>query len=43
FHPGGANILLCDGSVHFITESLDRDVFSGLVTKAGQEVLPSEI
>lgn len=39
FHTGGANILLCDGSVHFISESLDRDIFAGLVTKAGNEVL----
>lgn len=42
FHPSGANILLCDGSVHFISESLDRDVFAGLVTKAGHEVFPSD-
>lgn len=39
FHAGGANILLCDGSVHFVSESLDRDIFAGLVTKAGNEVL----
>ena len=37
FHPHGANILLCDGSVHFVAETLDRDVFAGLVTKAGGE------
>lgn len=42
FHTGGANILLCDGSVHFVSESLDRDVFAGLVTKAGGEVLTVE-
>lgn len=38
FHVGGANILLCDGSAHFVSTSLDRDVFAGLVTKAGKEV-----
>jgi prepilin-type N-terminal cleavage/methylation domain-containing protein/prepilin-type processing-associated H-X9-DG protein len=37
FHPQGANVLLCDGSVHFVGETLDRDVFAGLVTKAGGE------
>jgi len=28
--------------VHFIAESLDRDVFAGLVTKAGQDVFTSD-
>lgn len=38
FHVGGANILCCDGSVHFVGTSLDREVFASLVTKAGAEV-----
>ncbi len=42
FHPGGANILLCDGSVRLIAESLDREIFAGLVTRAGEEVLALE-
>jgi prepilin-type N-terminal cleavage/methylation domain-containing protein/prepilin-type processing-associated H-X9-DG protein len=42
FHPHGAHILLCDGSVHFVGETLDRDVFAGLVTKAGGEVIKGE-
>lgn len=42
FHAGGANILLCDGSVHFVSESLDRDIFAGLVTRAGEEVIAIE-
>ena len=37
FHPHGANILLCDSSVHFVAETLDRDTFASLVTKAGGE------
>ena len=37
FHPVGANALLCDGSVHFLDVTLDREVFAGLVTKAGGE------
>lgn len=39
FHVAGAQMLLCDGSVHFVSQSLDRDIFAGLVTKAGAEVL----
>ncbi|WP_197528932.1 DUF1559 domain-containing protein [Aeoliella mucimassa] len=39
FHPGGAHILLCDGSVQMVTDTLDRDVFAGLVTKAGSEII----
>ena len=39
FHTDGANILLCDGSVHFVAETLDREVFADLITKAGGEML----
>ena len=38
FHTGGANAVLVDGSVHFLAEGLDRDVFAALVTRAGDEV-----
>jgi len=37
FHTGGINILLCDGSVHFITQSVTPPVIAGLVTRAGGE------
>jgi prepilin-type N-terminal cleavage/methylation domain-containing protein/prepilin-type processing-associated H-X9-DG protein len=39
FHTQGANALYCDGSVHFLAVGLDRDVFAGLVTHAGGEVI----
>jgi prepilin-type N-terminal cleavage/methylation domain-containing protein/prepilin-type processing-associated H-X9-DG protein len=39
FHVGGANAVFVDGSVHFLREGLDRDVFAGLVTRAGGEVI----
>lgn len=39
FHTGGAHVLLCDGSVQFLSTSLDREIFAGLVTKAGGEVI----
>ena len=38
FHPGGANVLMADGSVCFLKESIDIRVFAGLVTRAGGEV-----
>jgi prepilin-type N-terminal cleavage/methylation domain-containing protein/prepilin-type processing-associated H-X9-DG protein len=37
YHPGGVNVLLFDGSVHFISDSVDRIVFRGLGTRAGGE------
>lgn len=33
FHPGGAQAVLCDGSVQFIAETIDGQVFSQLVTR----------
>jgi prepilin-type N-terminal cleavage/methylation domain-containing protein/prepilin-type processing-associated H-X9-DG protein len=38
-HPGGANILFADGSVHFLKQSIDIRVFARLVTRAGGEVV----
>lgn len=37
-HPGGAHFLLADGSVHFLDESLDLNVYRNLATRAGGEV-----
>ena len=39
FHPHGANVLFVDGSVHHLIVGLDRDVFAGLVTRAGKEII----
>jgi prepilin-type N-terminal cleavage/methylation domain-containing protein/prepilin-type processing-associated H-X9-DG protein len=36
-HPGGANFLMGDGSVNFLSESVDISVLRGLSTIAGQE------
>ncbi|NNJ26665.1 DUF1559 domain-containing protein [Alienimonas chondri] len=38
-HPGGANVLLGDGSVRFVSESIDPTTFAGAGTIAGSEVL----
>jgi prepilin-type N-terminal cleavage/methylation domain-containing protein len=37
FHTGGAFASMVDGSVHFLSVGLDRDVFASLVTKSGEE------
>jgi prepilin-type N-terminal cleavage/methylation domain-containing protein/prepilin-type processing-associated H-X9-DG protein len=39
FHPGGANALLADGSVHFLRAGIDIRVLARLVTRAGGEVI----
>jgi prepilin-type N-terminal cleavage/methylation domain-containing protein/prepilin-type processing-associated H-X9-DG protein len=32
YHPGGINVVLCDGSVQFINDSVDIKLFMGLAT-----------
>lgn len=38
FHIGGANILMCDGSVHFTAYAAGTSVFPAMCTRAGGEV-----
>ena len=38
-HPGGANFAMCDGSVRFVSESLDPELYDGLATRDGGEVV----
>ena len=42
FHPGGANVLFVDGSVHFLKESINVNVVLGMVTRAGGEILGAD-
>ena len=37
-HPGGANFALADGSVHFLSETMDYKTYNALGTKAGGEI-----
>jgi len=39
FHPGGANAVFADGSVHFLKAGMDIRTFARLVTRAGGEVV----
>jgi prepilin-type N-terminal cleavage/methylation domain-containing protein len=36
-HSAGVNLLLCDGTVHFISDTVDETVWQALGTRAGQE------
>ena len=38
-HPGGANFLFGDGSVHFLSSGIDPNTYQNLSTIAGGEVL----
>ena len=42
FHPGGANNLFADGSVHFIKESAAIQVYANLISRAGGEIVSSD-
>jgi prepilin-type N-terminal cleavage/methylation domain-containing protein/prepilin-type processing-associated H-X9-DG protein len=37
-HPGGANVLFGDGSVHYVKNSINVAVWSGIGTRAGGEI-----
>lgn len=38
-HPGGAQFTLCDGSVRFISETIDFDMYQSMSTRSGGEVV----
>jgi prepilin-type N-terminal cleavage/methylation domain-containing protein/prepilin-type processing-associated H-X9-DG protein len=37
-HPGGFNVVMCDGSVHYLKNNISGTVFSKLVTSAGSKL-----
>ena len=38
-HTGGAHHAMLDGSVQFITDSINRDLYHALFTRNGREVV----
>lgn len=41
YHTGGAHLLFGDGSVKFVSENIDRTVYSAIGTRSGEEVVPN--
>jgi prepilin-type processing-associated H-X9-DG protein len=41
-HPGGANFLFADGSVHFLKASINRVTYAALGSRNGGEVVSSD-
>ena len=41
-HPGGVNFLFGDGSVRFIKNSINEQIYAGLATRAGGEVISAD-
>ncbi len=42
YHPGGANMLFADGSVHFLKDSINPVVFRALATRNGREIVSAD-
>jgi prepilin-type N-terminal cleavage/methylation domain-containing protein/prepilin-type processing-associated H-X9-DG protein len=40
FHSGGLNVAMGDGSVHFLSDQIQPELFAALCTLAGGEVIP---
>jgi prepilin-type N-terminal cleavage/methylation domain-containing protein/prepilin-type processing-associated H-X9-DG protein len=41
-HPGGVHILMCDGSVHFLSEDTEPRVYFSLCSRDGEEVVDDD-
>ena len=41
-HPGGVQILMCDGSVHFMGDDTSHNIYLGICTRDGGEIIPGD-
>ncbi len=41
-HPGGVNVLLCDGSARFIANGISPSTWAAAATIAGGEILDND-
>jgi prepilin-type processing-associated H-X9-DG protein len=39
YHPGGVNLLLCDGSVRFVANTIELRIWQAVSTRSGGEVV----
>jgi prepilin-type processing-associated H-X9-DG protein len=39
FHPGGAQVVMCDGSVHFVSDSIGEQALLAVLTREGGEAV----
>lgn len=42
FHPGGVNVVFCDGSTRFMREDVDYAIYRSLMTSNGAKVTPPD-
>jgi prepilin-type processing-associated H-X9-DG protein len=42
-HPGGANVLKCDGSVDFLRREMEKSVVRWMATRDGGEAIPADV
>jgi prepilin-type N-terminal cleavage/methylation domain-containing protein len=40
-HPGGASFGYCDGSIHFVPETIDGTVYRAMASRSGGELVPN--
>ena len=42
FHPGGVNVLYCDGHVVFAKDTVNLGIWQAISTRAGGEIVSSD-
>jgi prepilin-type N-terminal cleavage/methylation domain-containing protein len=42
-HPGGAHVLVCDGSVQFLSNDVEKQLIRSLCTRDGEEPMPETV